>query len=187
MTKEQKFLLLVVLIIAGASVAYYYTQSGQKVAAQAPVTTTGTPASGNQAPSETPSSVSPSTTVVVQVPTTTVALKTPPIRKPVPVQIPSHSFSSDVTYITPEDGSGTIHVTMSLSGDTINDITFTYNTPTKRESKEYLASFERSLATMSLKGTKLSALSLSRTGGASLTTGAFMEAIAKIRTQATNG
>jgi uncharacterized protein (UPF0333 family) len=153
MTKEQKFLLLVVLIIAGASVAYYYTQSGTKVTA--PVTST-------------------------QTPTTTAG-------NPTPVPIPSHSFSTDITYVTPEEGSETIHVTMSLSGDTINDISFTYDTPTKRQTKEYTASFERALTAMSLKGTKLSALSLSRTGGASLTTGAFMEAVAKIRTQATNG
>ncbi len=102
-------------------------------------------------------------------------------------ETPAKSFSADVTYVTPEEGHETIHVTMNLSGDIINDITFSYDTPKKRESKENITNFERAFKAMSFKGTKLPALSLSRTGGASLTTGAFMEAVNKIRLQATNG
>jgi hypothetical protein len=159
MTKQQKFLLLVVLIIAGASVTYYYNQ---------------TPA---VAPTDT-------TTPQAQVPAT---IPTTPTGGTPVSQIPAHSFSSDVTYQTPENGSETIHVTVSLTGDIINDISFTYDAPKKRESKQYIASFEKSFSASSLKGTKLSDLSLSRIGGASLTTGAFMQAISKIRTDSTNG
>lgn len=97
------------------------------------------------------------------------------------------SFSADVTYVTPEEGRETIHVIMNLSGETINDITFSYDVPKKRESKENIANFERAFKALSFKGTKLPALSLPRTGGASLTTKAFNEAVDKIRLQAING
>jgi uncharacterized protein (UPF0333 family) len=157
MTKEQKFLLLVVLIIAGASVTYYYTQSG-------------TPTSGT----------TQQTTATTQTTTTNeqaVAQN----------QIPAHSYSADVTYVTPEEGSEVIHVTINLSGDTINDITFTADPAKKRESKENIANFQRAFTALSFKGKKLSDVSLSRIGGASLTTNAFMEAVGKIKAEVSNG
>ena len=157
MTKQQKFLLLVVLIVAGASVTYYYTQSGS------PSQTNGTQTTNTQTPSQTET-------------------QTPPQN-----QIPARSFSSDVTYPTPEEGKETIHVTISLSGDTINDITFTADPAKKTESRENIASFQRAFSAMSFKGKKISDISLARVGGASLTTNAFMEALGKIKTQATNG
>jgi uncharacterized protein with FMN-binding domain len=150
MTKEQKFLLLAVLIIAGASTAFYYTQSSPVPTAVVPTPTQ--PTTTNQNPS-----------------------------------IPARSFSVDTTYATPEDGHETIHVTISLSGDTIQDIAFSYDTPNKRESKENITNFERAFNDLSLKGKSLAGVSLSRIGGASLTTNAFMEAVGKIRLQSTNG
>jgi uncharacterized protein (UPF0333 family) len=157
MTKEQKFLLLIVLIVAGASVTYYYKNATPDVTApQSQVTPVKTP-----------------TTNVVTTPTPTTTAT-------------AHSFSSDVTYPVPENGSETIHVTVSLLGDTIQDVTFTYDTPRKSESRANIKNFERALPGMSLKGQKLSGVSLSRVGGASLTTNAFMQAISNIRTDAKN-
>jgi uncharacterized protein (UPF0333 family) len=107
--------------------------------------------------------------------------------QPSATETQAKSFSADVTYVTPEEGRETIHVIMNLSGETINDITFTYDVPKKRESKENIANFERAFKALSFKGTKLPALSLPRTGGASLTTKAFNDAVDKIRLQAING
>ena len=115
----------------------------------------------------------------------TTAKETPPVTQTVENQ--PKSFSTDVTYTTPEEGHETIHIVMNLTGEIINDITFTYDAPKKRESKENIANFERAFKALSFKGTKLPALSRSRTGGASLTTKAFNDAVDKIRLQASNG
>lgn len=168
MTKEQKFLLLVVLIVAGASVTYYYKHT--EVAPPTAETSVVTTETGNTA---TTGTTPPSATATNTPPTTT----KPPVR----------SFSTDVTYPVPEEGRETIHVTVSLSAGTIEDITFSYDTPTKRESKERIGSFERAFQAMSFKGKKLSEISLSRLGGSSLTTHAFMEAIGKLNKEASNG
>ncbi len=101
--------------------------------------------------------------------------------------IPAHSFSSEITYPTPEDGKEKIYVTISLKAGIIDDVTFTYDTPLKTEAKNYISNFEKALPSLTLKGKKLTEVSLSRVGGASLTTDAFMEAVGKINAQASNG
>ena len=167
MTKEQKFLLLVVLIVARASVTYYYKHTEVTAPpAETPVVTTETGV----------------TATTGNTPPTTTSTNTPTNTKP-----PVRSFSTDVTYPVPEEGRETIHVTVSLSAGTIEDIIFSYDTPTKRESKERIGSFERAFQAMSFKGKKLSEISLSRLGGSSLTTNAFMEAVGKLNKEASNG
>lgn len=157
MTKEQKFLLLIVLIIAGASVTYYYTQSGTPVSSDTPVTQ-GTPAAQDPTPTT-----------------------------PVNPVVTSQKYSTDVTYNTPEEGKETIHVAITMKDTVIENIAFTYDTPTKRESKFNITNFEKAFQASSFVGKKLTEVSVSRLGGASLTSGAFMEAIKNIDSQTKNG
>lgn len=92
------------------------------------------------------------------------------------------SYAKDVTYSVPGDQTETIHVTVSLVDGAISDVAFSYNKPGNEESEEQIGHFEKALKGMSLTGKKLSEVSLSRVGGASLTTNAFMEAVTKIKT-----
>ncbi len=95
-------------------------------------------------------------------------------------------YSTDVTYKVPSDKTETIHVKITLSGESISDVVFTTDTPNNPASKEnideFMAAFNNGAA---IKGKKLSEVSLTRVGGASLTTGAFMEAVNKIKSQTT--
>ena len=92
------------------------------------------------------------------------------------------SYTKDVTYPVPGDQVETIHVTVSLVDGVISDVAFSYNKPGNEESEEKIKHFEKALKSVSLTGKKLSEVSLSRVGGASLTTNAFMEAVTKIKT-----
>lgn len=169
MTKEQKFLLLIVLIIAGASVSYYYMSESKGTGGvqDTPKTITETPSqpqTNSTQPTGTPSQGQPSTATGE-----------------------AKKYSVDITYPTPEESQETIHVMVTLKDGLIDDLTFTNDKPHKSESKFNITNFEKALSATTLKGKKLSEVSLSRVGGASLTTNAFMDAIKQIDTQSKNG
>lgn len=93
-------------------------------------------------------------------------------------------YTSDVNYNVPEEKVETIHVAITLKDGLIEDIAFSYDKPKEDGSVYNLGNFEKALATTNLKGKKLEEVSLSRLGGASLTTNAFMKAVAEIKQKA---
>lgn len=102
-------------------------------------------------------------------------------------QIVTKSYSSDVTYDVPTEKKETLHVAVTLENGIISDLKFTTDVPDNIASKENIEAFQQAFAAMSFKGKKLSEVSVTRLGGASLTSNAFMQAIGKISAQANNG
>lgn len=162
MTKEQKILLLLVLLVGGVGATVY-------------VNTSKTPTTNNvvttTAQTETPVATMPTPVVV------TLTASSGPVAVPANIV---RSFTSDITYVVPEESSEGIHINLLIKEGVIEDVRFTYNPPSKRQSQEYLSSFSKALQTAGLKGKKVSEVNLSRVGGASLTTAAFMKAVAEI-------
>ncbi len=155
MIKEQKILLLLILLIGGAGAGFYVSNAKKSKTETAAVTT--------PLPAATSVEANPTTTPPVQVSS---ALAT--------------TYSEDVTYLTPEEGRETIHVKLSVKEGVITDVSFNYDAPHKRESAYNLGNFEKALSSQGLIGKKVSKVLLSRVGGASLTTGAFNQALSQI-------
>ncbi len=163
MTKEQKILLLLVLLVGGVGATVY-------------VNTSKTPTTNNVV-------TTPVTQTKTPVATVATAAVVTPTASSGPLAVPANiarSFTSDITYVVPEESSEGIHVTLLIKEGVIEDVRFTYNPPSKRQSQEYLSSFSKALQTAGFKGKKVSDVNLSRVGGASLTTAAFMKAVAEI-------
>jgi hypothetical protein len=97
--------------------------------------------------------------------------------QPPAISAQKNTFTDTVSYKTLSGKEETIHVTVTLSNDTISNIKFTHDIPMSMTSSRYLDDFEASLDTPSLIGKKIGDISLSRIGGASLTTNAFMQAL----------
>lgn len=94
------------------------------------------------------------------------------------------SYTSNITYPVPTEKKETLHVSITLKNGIIDDVTFSYDKPDNVASQENLTAFQDAFKGITLKGKKLADVSLSRVGGSSLTTDAFMKAIAEIRTKA---
>jgi uncharacterized protein with FMN-binding domain len=94
------------------------------------------------------------------------------------------TYNVSVTYRVPEGNTEKISTVVTLEGDKITSIKNT-NEANNRTSREYQADFESRIQSASV-GKKIDSLSLDAVGGASLTTGAFVKAIAQIQTQAKN-
>jgi hypothetical protein len=93
---------------------------------------------------------------------------------------PLNTYSDTVFYDTPSGSPETIHVSLALKNGLISDVGVTYDAPVSQTSLRFLKSFTSALDKSSLSGKKISDVSLSRVGGASLTTNAFMKALAHI-------
>lgn len=102
-------------------------------------------------------------------------------------QVVAKSYNADVTYDVPTEKKETLHVAVTLENGIISDLKFTTDVPDNIASKENIEAFQQALSAMSFKGQKLSEVSVSKVGGASLTSAAFMQAVGKIATQANNG
>jgi len=161
MTKEQKILILLVLLVAGVGTTIYVSSGTKEIVETVPPTVT--------------SQAAPSTdTTKVDSPTTASVPTNIPTSAPTSAE---RAIISDVVYDVPDRGTENIHVTVTLKDNLIKDVRFTFDPPTKRQSSEYLNSFSKALTTAGIKGKKISDVSLSRLGGASLTTTAFMKAL----------
>lgn len=84
-------------------------------------------------------------------------------------------------YTTPARITHDIGVTLTLEGDLITDVVVEFDKG-RGPANDYQKRFESSYRTVVI-GQKLSSLSLSRVGGASLTSGGFNEAVAAIKSQ----
>ncbi len=172
MTKEQKILMLLVLLVAGGGVTLYISTQN---AVTPDVNQIKTRASSGR---EMMARVS-AKQVLSKDPTT--GAVTPPMGVSKKSNVP---YLSNVIYEVPENGHETIHLVLFVKEGIIQDVRFTFDPASKRQSGEYLNAFNKALAGVNLKGQKVSEVSLSRVGGASLTTGAFMKAIAEINVKA---
>lgn len=164
MTKEQKILTLLILLVAGGGAALYFTTAKPSESISPAKTEVATDSTQNQV--NVPAQPSSPEKVVETANTA-----------PSTISIP---YTSEQTYSVPENSQEKIKVILVVKSGLIEDVTFSFDPPSKRESAEYLSSFKKALAKTDLKGKKVSDIKLSRVGGASLTTGAFMKAVDEI-------
>lgn len=121
---------------------------------------------------------------VYYVQTNKVAAPAPVVNAPVvaPVSV-AKSYSSNIDYKVPGDKTETIHVTISLKDGVIEDVAFSSQVPDNEISALNIKNFNDALKNITLKGKKLSEVSIVRVGGSSLTSDAFVQALADINTQ----
>lgn len=91
------------------------------------------------------------------------------------------TYTAEGSYQTPE-GPETITVTLSLSGDTVSDVSVS-GEPTRRESKQYQSQFIGGIEDL-VVGKSLDEVKVDRVAGSSLTSGGFNAAVEEIRTDA---
>jgi hypothetical protein len=95
------------------------------------------------------------------------------------------AHTANITYRAPENSNHTMAVTLTLKGDIVTASSITYGGDRVGESTQYQNRFMKAYESQVI-GKKLDAIKLSRVGGASLTTGGFNNAVAKIKASATN-
>jgi hypothetical protein len=88
-------------------------------------------------------------------------------------------------YRAPGNARHTVAVAMTLANDVVTAVSITYGGDTVAASKNYQSKFDNALPAQVI-GKKLDGIALSRVGGASLTTGAFNNALAQVKTVARN-
>lgn len=177
MTKEQKILLLFVLAIAASSATFYVVKTKSDAS---PINNITQVSTNTEVPVAEPAlDVTPAP---APAPTPTPIPKPVPIPKPIPV---TKTYKETLSYAAPDEYVETIIVTTILdTTGIISDITFAYNTPTNRQSMEYLQSFAKEFKKSLVIGKSITTAHISRVGGASLTTGAFNNALASIAVKA---
>lgn len=174
MTKQEKFLLLVVLVVSGVGATLYVqnTKSTNSLKEQVQVGVQNTsgvnPVTTQNETSVTDSPAPQNPTGGAQTNTGSVTTNT------------SSTRQATVGYSVPNGDTENLAVTVTLTNGTISDISFSM-TPTNKESSEYYNKFKNSFPKSQIIGKTLSGVSLSRVGGASLTTNAFNKAISELR------
>lgn len=91
------------------------------------------------------------------------------------------THTTSVTYMTPKRSTYLMDVTLTLTADTVTNATIVYSQGAEKDPNAQR--FENAYRAEVI-GKKIDDLNLSRVGGASLTTNAFNEAVAKIKTSA---
>jgi uncharacterized iron-regulated membrane protein len=91
----------------------------------------------------------------------------------------------NTSYTAPGNNNHTMAVTLTLKGDVVTASTITFGGAKVEESSKYQSRFMDAYESQVI-GKKLDAIKLSRVGGASLTTGGFNDALAKVKSVATN-
>jgi uncharacterized protein with FMN-binding domain len=92
------------------------------------------------------------------------------------------TYNATISYRVPEGNTEKISTAVTIEEDIIKAIK-NNNEANNRTSREYQGDFESRIQSAAV-GKKIDSLSLDAVGGASLTTGAFVKAIAQIQTQA---
>lgn len=154
----------------------------------------GSTSSGGTSPS--PANPKPKPTAPGPAPTSPAPAPTKPTPSPAPTPTPTPTpsptppakttyrngtYSAQVAY-SPKGLPDTLATTITIVNDKITSVSIVDN-PTNAKSKRYVDSFKGALPGAVI-GKSLSGLSLSRVGGASLTTPPFNQTLDKIRTQA---
>ena len=91
------------------------------------------------------------------------------------------TYKGTATYWTPSLGRYSIDVSLTVASGTVTDVTAIYGNGAEndRNTNRFDSSYKSQVI-----GQKLNSINLSRVGGASLTTNAFKDTLASIRTQA---
>lgn len=92
------------------------------------------------------------------------------------------TYKTTANYVVPHGASNSLTASVTISGGKVTAVTVN-NDYSDQESSMYIDSFMSSMQSV-VVGKSVDGLSLSRIGGASLTTQAFDDALAKIRTDA---
>lgn len=148
----------------------------------------------NNGRSDTSASTTPSTETVRSEVENTVTITTPsdaptdsPVTAPADAVVqdglPSN-YIANTTYLTPKRTSHTLAVSLTLEGDTVTDASVQYDGKDTGFSNNYQERFDAEYKTLVI-GKKLTDISLSRVGGASLTSESFNEAVKQIAIEAT--
>ncbi|MFN3692612.1 MAG: hypothetical protein ACK4SL_00760 [Candidatus Paceibacteria bacterium] len=142
---------------------------------------------GNNVPAE--AGDAPTPTAVADTPAATPATPSTPTTPTTPAApatiYADGAHTANITYRAPENSNHTMAVTLTLKGDIVTATSITYGGDKVSESSKYQSRFMSAYQSQVI-GKKLDAIRLSRVGGASLTTGGFNEAVAKIKASAAN-
>jgi hypothetical protein len=119
-------------------------------------------------------------------PTSQTIPETPPTDTPVPPVIDtevaaaiSGTFTENTTYLTPKRTSHSLAVSLTVQNDVVTTADVRYDGKDSGFSNTYQERFDAAYKT-EVVGKKLSDISLSRVGGASLTSASFNEAIKQV-------
>ncbi len=164
-----------VAVLATASIGAYVLFKGD----EATGLTTGTTASTSQTTTPTATTTSPSTSTTA---TTTTTTTSPSTSTTTTSGYKDSTYSATSSYSVPHGGYNSITASITVSGGKVTAVT-TKNSYTDGESAMYIDSFDSRVSSV-VVGSSLGSISLSRVGGASLTTQAFNSVIDQVISQA---
>lgn len=176
-----------ILLAGGVSVLYVDSQKSS-----AAVVNTVTTSASPQVPITSTVTVTPSTTTqssaavatTQAVQTTKTALVQPTQTTVVTptTQSQSKTVSTTVSFGVPKGHTDSLSVTATVKDGVVTNLSFDQQS-SNHESEEYYQRFESRFSTASVVGKKIGSVSLSRVGGATLTTNAFNQALSNLASQ----
>lgn len=140
---------------------------------------TANPESVTENEAATADNTPPPTSAITETTPTSVTTPTPTPTTPT-YDYENGTYTSHISYRTP-DGNYSMDVTLTISNDKVVASDISYDSKTLRDS--YTTRFNKSYETY-VTGKNLDSVSLSRVGGASLTSNAFNKAVADIKAKA---
>ena len=148
------------------------------------VTAGNVPTEENDSPTATaPVAGTPTTPTTPATPTTPTSPTTPTTPTAPATTYADGSYIVNTGYRAPGNANHTMAVTLTLKGDIVTASAIVYGGDKVGESSNYQNRFMRAYESQVI-GKKLDAIKLSRVGGASLTSNAFNDAIAKVKAAA---
>jgi hypothetical protein len=188
MNTTNKILLgFMILLAGGVSVLYVDSQKSSaavvntvtsSASPQAPLISTVTviPAATTQASAAVATTQNTQTTKTTTVQPTQTTTATPV------TQSQSKTVSTTVNFSVPKGHTDSMSVTATVKDGVITNISFDQQS-SNHESEEYYQRFESRFSTASVVGKNIGSVSLSRVGGATLTTNAFNRAVSNLASQ----
>jgi hypothetical protein len=188
MSTTNKILLGFMILLAGGVSALYVDSQKSSAAVVNTVTSSASP----QAPVTSTVIVTPSTntqtSVAVVTTQATQTTKTSDIQPTqtttaTPItQSQSKTVSTTVNFSVPKGHTDSMSVTATVKDRVITNISFDQQS-SNHESEEYYQRFESRFSTASVVGKNIGSVSISRVGGATLTTNAFNHALSNLASQ----
>ena len=189
-------ILIIVGVIAALVVGFIYTQnqSGTSIEVDAPsirVEET-TPARAtsivtNPEPEPQPEPTETREPVTSPAPTPSAVTTNPTPTTPTAVAAKTAykngTYTVTTTYVAPSRTTHEVTATVQILNDVITEAKINYGGEAHQTSSQYQSRFSQSYQS-EVVGKKLDSISLTRVGGASLTTGAYNQALTQVKTQA---
>ncbi len=176
------FVLIIVGVLVAVGLGGYYFTGGNDVAAtpDTPVTR----AEDTAPQSDTPPQSQPETTTTVPNTPPSVATPAVPTTPTAPATVfKNGTYNVMTTYVAPSRTTHEVNVSLTIENDIVTDSTVTFSGETFDASSNHQKNFSEAYKTQ-VVGKSLEGISLSRVGGASLTTGAFNKALVEIAAEA---